>query len=55
VRGNLKAAAQPLKLLLGCQSYNLPTLSEGEYMDLVDYTGRQVYPGKRGVIKENET
>jgi len=32
----------------------LPTLTKGEYIDLVDYTGRQVYPGKRGVIKENE-
>jgi len=33
----------------------LPTLTEGEYIDLVDYTGRQVYPGKRGVIKESES
>jgi len=32
----------------------LPTLIEGEYIDLVDYTGRQVYPGERGVIKESE-
>jgi len=47
-------AAQSLKPLLGCQSYNLPTLTEGEYIYLVDYTGRQVYPGKRGVIKESE-
>jgi len=54
VRGDLKAGAQPLKPLMGCQSYNLPTLTEGEYIDLVDYTGRQVYPGKRGVIKESE-
>jgi len=29
-------------------------LTEGEYIDLVDYTGRHVYPGKRGVIKESE-
>jgi len=54
VRGNLRAAAQPLNPLMGCQSYNLPTLTEGEYIDLVDCTGRQVYPGKRGVIKESE-
>jgi len=54
VRGKLKAAAQPLKPLLGCQSYNLPTLTEGEYINLVDYTGRQVYPGKHGKIKESE-
>jgi len=54
VRGNLKAAAQPLNPLMGCQSYNLPTLTEGEYIDLVDYTGRQIYPGKRGKIKESE-
>jgi len=32
----------------------LPTLTEGEYIYLVDYTGRQVYPGKCGVIKESE-
>ena len=36
LRGNLKAAAQQLKPLLGCQSYSLPTLTEGEYIDLVD-------------------
>ena len=54
VRGNLKTAALPLKPLLGCQSYNLPTLTEGEYIDLVDYTGRQVYPRKRGMIRESE-
>ena len=54
VRGNLKAAAQPLKPLLGYQSFNLPTLTEGEYIDLMDFTGRQVYPGKRGVIRESE-
>ena len=53
VRGNLKAAL-PLKPLMGCQSFNLPTLTEGEYIDLVDYTGRQVYPGKHGRIKESE-
>jgi len=54
VRGNLKAAVQPLKPLMGCKCYNLPTLTEGEYIDLVDYTGRQVYPGKRGKIRESE-
>jgi len=41
VRGDLKAAALTRKPLLGYQSYNLPTLTEGEYIDLVDYTGRQ--------------
>ena len=54
VRGDLTAAALALKPLLGCQSFNLPTLTEGEYIDLVDYTGRQVYPGKRGKIRESE-
>jgi len=48
------AAALSLKPLLGCQSYNLPTLTDSEYIYLVDYTGRQVYPGKCGVIKESE-
>ena len=33
----------------------MPTLTEGEYINLVDYTGRQVYPGKRGVINESES
>ena len=42
VRGDLKAASLPLKPLLGCQSYNLPTLTAAEYIDLVDYTGRQI-------------
>jgi len=53
VRGDLKAAAQPLKPLLGCQSYSWPTLTGGEYIDLVDYTRRHIYPGKRGVITES--
>jgi|GEM_PF-4925899 len=50
----VKPAAQPLKPPLGCQSYNLPTLTAGEYIDLVDYTGRQVHSGKRGMIEESE-
>jgi len=54
VRGDLKPAAQPLKSVVGCQSYNLTTLSEREYTNLADYAGRQVYPGKDGKIKESE-
>ena len=32
----------------------MPQLTEGEYLDLVDYTSRQVFPGKRGAIKESK-
>ncbi|NJR44089.1 transposase [bacterium] len=54
IRGDLRAAAKPLKPLLGCQSYSLPKISEAEYIALVDYTGRQFFPGKRGRIKESQ-
>ena len=52
--GTLASHVPEYAPLLGCQSFNLPTLTEGEYIDLVDYTGRQIYPGKRGTINESE-
>jgi REP element-mobilizing transposase RayT len=54
IRGDLKAAQQALKPLLGCSRVHLPTLTEGEYLELVDFTGRQISPGKRGWIKQSE-
>jgi hypothetical protein len=40
--------------LIGTKSLNFPNLTIGDYLELVDFTGRQMSPGKRGRIKEAE-
>ena len=35
-------------------TFQLPKLSEAEYIDFVDKTGRILHPGKRGVIGAQE-
>ena len=47
---NLERANQPLMPLVGVQSFNLPGISEADYIELVDFTGRELHPGKRGKI-----
>ena len=32
----------------------MPSISEAEYVELVDFTGRELHPGKRGKIASNE-
>jgi len=39
---------------VGAYSFNLPDISEADYIELVDFTGRELHPGKRGVIKMDE-
>jgi len=36
--------------LVGVRSFNLPCISEADYIELVDFTGRELHPGKRGKI-----
>ena len=44
-------ASEPLMPLIGVKSLNVPTLTEAEYIDLVDFTGREWHSGKRGRIE----
>ena len=41
---------QPLAPVWGLRGYGVLTLKQRDYLELVDRTGRQIHPGKRGVI-----
>ena len=47
-------ANQPLIAMVGVNSLNMPLLTNADYLQLVDYSGRLIHPGKRGAIKETE-
>jgi len=47
-------ANQPLVAMIGVNSLNMPLLTNADYLQLVDYSGRLIHPGKRGAIKETE-
>ena len=47
-------AAQAMRPLAGIISANFPQISNAEYIALVDWTGRQLHPGKRGRIAMDE-
>jgi len=51
---NKACAMQNLAPLAGEKSFNVPPMTEAEYIDLVDFTGRELHQGKRGVIKADE-
>ena len=40
--------------LVGVRSFNLPGISEADYIELVDFTGRELHPSKRGKIAASE-
>ena len=42
--------AQPLAPIVGLRGYCVLSISQSEYLALVDYTGRQIRPDKRGAI-----
>jgi hypothetical protein len=54
IRQSIAHANRPLAPLAGVKSANVPNMTEAEYIDLVDFTGRQTHPGKRGVIQSGE-
>ena len=54
IRKNSACAGQLLSPLAGIKSANVPPMTEAEYIDLVDFTGREWHPGKRGVIRADE-
>jgi len=47
IRKSEAIARQHLAPLAGVTSANMPPMTEAEYIDLVDFTGRQCHPGKR--------
>ena len=47
-------ATQALAPLAGITSANFPKITQAEYIGLVDWTGRQLHPGKRGKIAASE-
>jgi REP element-mobilizing transposase RayT len=54
IEGRPVAAQQTLRPLIGYQSHNTPTLTQGDYIKIVDYTGRQLAKGKKGFIRADE-
>ena len=36
------------------RSFDMPSISEAEYIELADFTGPELHVGKRGKIAENE-
>ena len=40
--------------LIGVRSFNVPSISEADYIELVDFTDRELHPGKRGKIAASE-
>ena len=51
---NPERANQPLMPLVGVRSFNLPGISQADYIELVDFTGRELHPGKHGKIDASE-
>ena len=54
LRKNPERANQPLMPLVGVRSFNFPFISVADYIELVDFTGRELQPGKRGKIEASE-
>jgi REP element-mobilizing transposase RayT len=54
LRRNPELAEQPLRPLIGTKSFNMPNITEADYIELVDLTGRDWHAGKRGKIDARE-
>jgi hypothetical protein len=54
LRRNPGLAQQPLRPLIGTKSFNMPNITESDYIELVDLTGRDWHAGKRGKIDARE-
>jgi hypothetical protein len=46
------SARQLLLAMVGANSFNAPLLTNADYLELVDFTGRMIQPGKRGGSKK---
>ena len=51
---NAAVANQCIAPLAGIKFANVPPMTKAEYIDVVDFTGRELHPGKRAVIKADE-
>jgi len=40
--------------LIGTRTFNMPSMTAADYIELVDCTGRELHPGKRGRISASE-
>jgi hypothetical protein len=54
VRKDPNQANEPLLPLIGTKSFNFPNITVGDYLELVDFTGRQIAPEKPGKIAASE-
>jgi REP element-mobilizing transposase RayT len=54
IRKAPQRANQALTPLVGVRSFNVPHVTEGDYLELVDFTGRHWHAGKRGKIEACE-
>ena len=43
-------AGTPLAPILGLRGFGVMSIRQSDYLELVNHTGRQIHPGKRGVI-----
>jgi putative transposase len=46
IQNNSEQANQLLRPLIGTRSFNMPAITEADYIELVDFTGRQLHGGK---------
>ncbi|MFO1496304.1 MAG: hypothetical protein U1F26_16780 [Lysobacterales bacterium] len=53
LRKSPEKANDTLRAIVGLSVFRLP-MTEAQYIELVDSTGRQIRPGKRGAIAESE-
>jgi hypothetical protein len=54
VRGNPELAAELVMPIWGIPAHSMPPITVGDYIELVDATGRQVRKDKRGAISATE-
>jgi hypothetical protein len=54
IQKNTEQANQLLQPLIGTRSFNMPAITEADYIELVDFTGRQWHVGKKGIIEPSE-
>jgi hypothetical protein len=54
IQTNSEQANQPLRPLIGTRSFNIPAITEADYIELVDFTGRQWHASKKGKIAQSE-
>jgi hypothetical protein len=54
IQRNCEQANQPLRPLIGTRSFTMPAITELDYIELVDFAGRQWHAGEKGIIDARE-